>query len=126
MPTAEEIQQVYNRYMAALVRHDLDGVMVMFAPNAVLHDPVDGPERQGLEAIREFFAGGINGMRACRLACPLHISADGRHAAASAYSEVEVGEGISIFETTDVLTFDDDGKVSTMTAYYGPTNIRPA
>jgi len=70
MPTAEEIQQVYDKYMAALVRHDLDGVMAMFAPNAVLHDPVDGPVREGREAIREFFAGGINGIRACRQACP--------------------------------------------------------
>jgi len=126
MPSAEEIQQVYDRYMDALVRHDLDGVMAMFAPHAVLHDPVDGPVREGLEAIREFFGAGINGIRACRLACPVHISADCRHAAASAYSEVELGGGISIFETTDVLTFDDDGKVLTMTAYYGPTNIRPA
>ena len=126
MPTAEEIQQVYDRYLDALVRHDLDGVMAMFAADAVLHDPVDGPVREGLDAIREYFAGGINGMRSCRLACPVHISADCRHAAVSAYSEVELGEGISIIETTDVLTFDEDGKVSTMTAYWGPTNVHPA
>ena len=116
------LRQVHD----ALVRHDLDAVMSMFAANAVLHDPVDGPVREGLGAIREFFGGGINGVRACRLACPVHISADCRHAAVSAYSEVELGEGISIIETTDVLISDDDGKVSTMTAYWGPTNVRPA
>jgi len=126
MPTAAEIQQLYDKYMAALVRHDLDAVMSMFAANAVLHDPVDGPVREGLGAIREFFGGGINGVRVCRLACPVHISADCRHAAASTYSEAEMGDAIVIIEGTDVMTFDDDGKVSTMTAYWGPTNVHPA
>ena len=125
MPNAEDIREVYDKYIAALVRHDLDAVMAMFATNAVLHDPVDAPVRVGLEAIREYF-GGINGIRACRLAGPMHISADCRHAAVSGYAEMELGEGITIIETIDVLTFDDDGKVSTMTAYWGPTNMRPA
>jgi len=100
--------------------------MAMFAAKAVLHDPVDGPVREGVEAIREFFAGGITSVRECRLACPVHISADCRHAAVSTYSEVDVGEGMAIIEATDVMTFDDDGKVSTMMAYWGPTNMRPA
>jgi steroid Delta-isomerase len=125
MPSEKDIHEVYDKYIAALVRHDLDAVMAMFASNAVLHDPVDGPVRVGLEAIREYFGGGINGMRACRLAGPLHISADCRHAAVSSHSEVDLGEGIMIIEATDVLTFDDDGKVSTMTAYWGPTNVHP-
>ena len=125
MPSAEDIQQVYDTYIAALVRHDLDAVMAMFAADAVLHDPVDGPVREGAAAIREYYATGINAMRACRLTSPVHISADCRHAAIAAYSEAELGDGITIFETIDVMIFDDEGKVSTMTTYYGPTNIRP-
>ena len=85
MPSAEDIRHVYDSYIAALLRHDLEAVMAMFAADAVLHDPVDG-----------------------------------------SYSEVELGNGITIIETIDVMTFDEDGKVSTMTAYWGPTNMRPA
>jgi steroid Delta-isomerase len=125
MPSAEDIHDFYDRYIAALMRHDLDAVMAMFATNAVLHDPVDGPVREGVEAIREFFGGAIDAMRACRLAGPVHISADCRHAAVSTYSEAELGDGILVIEAIDLMTFDDDGKVSTMTAFWGPTKRAP-
>jgi hypothetical protein len=63
-------------------------------------------------------------MRACMLTSPVHISADCRDAAIAARSEAELEDGITILERIDVMTFDDDGKVSAMTTYYGPTNIR--
>ena len=43
MPSAEDIQRVYEHYAAAWSRLDLDAVLGLFAPDAVVHDPVDGP-----------------------------------------------------------------------------------
>jgi steroid delta-isomerase len=126
MPTPEDIRQVYDRYFTALVEHDIDGVMAMFAADAVLHDPVDGPVREGIEAIREYYGGGLDAVQVCRLAGPVHISADCHHAAISGYTEADLGYGMVIWEAIDVMTFSDDGKVATMTTYWGPTNIRPA
>jgi steroid delta-isomerase len=126
MPTPEDIRQVFDQYISGLVRRDLDAVVAVFAPGAVLHDPVDGPMRQGIEAIRAYFAEGIDVMRACRLTSPVHISADCRHAAIAAHSEAEVDGGMTVFDTIDVMTFDEGGKISTMTTYWGPTNVRRA
>ena len=35
-------------------------------------------------------------------------------------------DGIKVLEAIDVWSFDDDGRISTMNAYFGPTNLRDA
>ena len=39
-------------------------------------------------------------------------------------AEVDLGQGAQVMEVLDAMTFDDEGRVTTMTAYYGPTNLR--
>jgi hypothetical protein len=36
-----------------------------------------------------------------------------------------MGEDISYLDATDVLTFNDDGKISRMRAYWNPEELRP-
>jgi steroid delta-isomerase len=127
MPTAEHIQQVYEQYAAAWSRLDLDAVIALFTPDAVVHDPVDGPELAGHDAIREYFSQGLGFVRAVRLASPVRISRDGHHAAACIEVEEDHGQrGIKVLEAIDVWRFDDDGRIEVMNAYFGPTNLRDA
>ena len=123
VPSAEGIQRVYELSVSAWSSHDLDALMALFSVDAVLYDPVDAPPRKGVQSIREFFGLGIDAMRSCILAGPVHVSADCRHAAASIRSELVLGDEILVAETIDVMTFDDDGRIATMTAYWGPTNM---
>jgi hypothetical protein len=41
-------------------------------------------------------------------------------------AEVNFGDGLKIIEGVDIWTFDDDGRIATMKAYYDPTNLRDA
>ena len=126
MPDASDIEKVFEKYAAAWDSHDLDGVAALFAADAVVRDPVDGPAVEGRDKIRVFFEefGGpvVKGMK---LAGPVHISADCRHAAARINAQADVGDGLSTVEALDVFTFDDDGLI-TMNAYWGPTNFHSA
>jgi len=126
MPDAKDIERVFEEYAAAWSRGDVDGVAALFAPDAVVHDPVDGPAVEGLDNIRAFFAEFGAPVRAIRVAGPVHISADCRHAAARMDAEAELGEGSTLVEALDVFTFDDEGRITTMNAYWGPTNFHHA
>ncbi len=39
---------------------------------------------------------------------------------------LDFGDGTKTLDSIDVMTFDDDGRVTSMDAYYGPTNINEA
>ncbi len=124
MPSAEHVLHAYERYTAALSSHDMDAVMVLFSSTAVVNDPVDAPAVEGTGQIRALLAGASAMVRAVRIAGPICISGDCRHAAAPLEAEVDLGQGIQVMDVTDVMTFDDDGRFATMKAYYGPTNLR--
>jgi steroid Delta-isomerase len=126
MPSVEDIQRTYQQYAAAWSRNDIDAVTGLFAPDAVVHDPVDGPALKGIDAIRDFFNGSVSVVRSMTVAGPVHISGDCRHAAASVDVEVDLGSRVQVVEALDVWTFDDEGRIATMNAYYGPTNLRDA
>ena len=127
MPSAEDIQQVYEQYAAAWSRLDMDAVLGLFAPDAVVHDPVDGPALEGVDAIRAYFSQGLGFVRAVRLVGPVRVSRDRRHAAACIEIEEDLGDrGIKVLEAIDVWSFDDEGRIVTMNAYFGPTNLRDA
>jgi steroid Delta-isomerase len=126
VPTPEHIQSVYEQYAAAWSRLDMDAVIGLFSSDAVVHDPVDGPALEGVEAIRAYFSRGLGFVRAVRLSGPVRISRDCRHAAACIEIEEDLADGIKVLEAVDVWTFDDDGRISTMNAYFGPTNLRDA
>ena len=57
MPTIDEMKAAVTAYAAAHTAGDIDGVVAVFDPQAVLADPVDQPAIVGHDAIREFFAG---------------------------------------------------------------------
>ena len=124
--TASDIEKVVEQYASGWSRRDIEAVAALFAPDAVVHDPVDGPGVEGREKIRAFFADFGAPVRAMSLVGPVHISGDCRHAAARLNTEAELGDGMTLVDSLDVFTFDDDGLIATMNAYYGPTNFHTA
>ena len=69
MPSTEDIRRVYEQYAAAWSRLDIDAVLALFASDAVVHDPVDGPALEGARSDpRVLLAGSClrAGGQACR------------------------------------------------------------
>ena len=52
----ETAEAVVERYLERHAACDLEGVMSLFAANAVLEDPVGSAPRRGVVAIRAFYA----------------------------------------------------------------------
>jgi hypothetical protein len=51
MPTTAQIEKAMETHFSAWNRKDRDAWMRNFAPDAVLEDPVGGPEKHGRDAI---------------------------------------------------------------------------
>ena len=110
----------YTQYMTA---GDLEGVMSLFAPDAVLRDPIVDPEHRGIASIRAFFAGKFSengGAIEMRLEGAVRVS--GNHGAAMV-AHARAGDLRIRCDTLDVMTFDHHGKVVDFKAYFGPSNI---
>jgi len=111
-------------YALALTESRVDDVVILFAEDAELRDPFDGPMLKGRGALTEFFGQGVALIDRLSIAGPVRVTGDASCAAAPMLAEVTM-EGASLeMDTIDVFFFDDAGLISAMHAFYGPTNVR--
>jgi len=125
MPTAEHMRAKVEAYAAAHSAGDIDGIVEVFAPDAVVADPVDQPAHHGREAIRAFFAGTHDFVDSMELRVTGPIRAVDRFAAVPFQAVSVVGGSKVAVDIIDVFTFDDAGLIADMRAYWNSSEIRP-
>jgi steroid delta-isomerase len=126
MPDPDRITDVFLAYADAMTRNDFAAAVALFTADAVVRDPIDGPPLEGTGRIRDFFASGAGVLQRLTVTGPVRIAGDGRQAAAPFQARLDFGDGAKTLESIDVMTFDEQGRVTSMDAYYGPTNLRDA
>lgn len=123
MPSAQQIAQVFQDYVDAMTRGDVEKIVSMYAADAVVQDPVGSTPVVGHAAIRDFYAGAAPQVD--------HMILDGNPrihqntGAAPMRCFPKEPQGFCV-EIVDVMVFNDAGKITQMTAYWGETNFRPA
>ena len=122
MPSPSELRATIESYVEMMCRSDIEGIMALYADDATAEDPVGGDVQQGSEAIKNFYS-----MTAPLLQVELTgpICVAGNECAFPLLAQLTMGEDISYLDATDVLTFNDDGKISRMRAYWNPQELRP-
>ena len=122
MPSPSELRATIESYVEMMCRSDIEGIMALYADDATAEDPVGGDVQQGSEAIKNFYS-----MTAPLLQVELSgpICVAGNECAFPLLAQLTMGEDISYLDATDVLTFNDDGKISRMRAYWNPEELRP-
>lgn len=123
MPSIDEIKSAVTAYAAAHSRGDIDGILALFADNAVVADPVDQPAYVGGEAVRAFFAGTHEMADSLELKITGPIRAVDNFAAVPLRAVTAVGESKFGIDIIDVFTFDDEGKINDMKAYWSAGDI---
>ena len=125
MADAETIRDTITRYLAAMSAGDRDTWVGSFAPDATLEDPVGADVVTGTDAIGAFFDN-------------VHDMADGITMEATGPIRVAAGQAAFPFRilTTlgdtqmtmpviDVMTFDDDGRITSMRAFWDMADMAP-
>jgi len=119
--SAEHMREVLARYVDCMTRGDCEGIMALYADDAVVEDPVGSPPRRGREEIAELYRNAAGKVR---------LELDGRpRVAANTAAAPMIGraQGMPgmVIEIVDVMTFDDEGRITSMRAYWSPETIRP-
>lgn len=121
MPDAATMESAVRAYVEAYGRGDLDGIVALFAEDAVVEDPVGTPPRIGRAAIREFFAVGVALGARLMLDGPIRVVGD---CAVFPFHVRLNWEGQPTrIDVIDLFRFNPDGRIAEMRAYFGPTNM---
>jgi steroid delta-isomerase len=120
MPSAEQITQTVNRYLELLDQGNADEIAALYADDATVEDPVGGEVHIGRQAIRGFYTAVENVKSETEV---VTLRALGSEAAYFWALTVDLGNGGMRIEIISVMTFDDEGKIASMKAYWGPENV---
>ena len=112
----EAITKAVNRYLETVSQGRPDDIAALYAEDATVEDPVGSEVHIGRQAIRGFYTRVENVKSKTEV---VTLRALGNEAAF--FWRLIIG-GMTI-EIISVMTFDDEGKIASMKAYWGPDNI---
>jgi steroid Delta-isomerase len=120
MPSAQDITKTVNRYLELVAAGRADDVVDLYADDATVEDPVGGEVHVGRAAIRGFY-GAIENVKAQTEV--FTIRALGNEAAFHWTLTLDFGGSGMRIDIISVMTFNDDGKIASMKAYWSPDNV---
>lgn len=121
--TPEQIRSTAAAYVNALKAGDLEAVMALYAEDATVEDPVGGGTvHDGAAAIRDFYAS----VTALKIeADVLETRVCGNDLLFNFEITTHFDEGSkATINVWDLMTHNDEGKVTSMRAYWTPENMR--
>ena len=122
-PSPEHIAGVFQRYADLFTAGDAKGITALYAPDAVVRDPVTGPEVRGSQAIHDWYQRAFDTAGRMFMELEGEVRVGGRYGAAAYVVRVVDQPEPFRSNTLDVMVFNDDGLIVSMDAYWGPTNI---
>jgi steroid Delta-isomerase len=120
MSSPEDNAKTVNRYLELAAKGRVDDIVELYAVDGTVEDPVGGEVHIGREAIRGFYSKIPAGDNATEM---FTLRSLGQEAAFYWALTIELsGSRVSI-EIISTMTFNDDGKIASMKAYWGPENV---
>jgi steroid delta-isomerase len=122
MPSPEDNANTVNRYLDYVAKGQPDEVAALYADDATVEDPVGGEVHIGRQAIRGFY-GAIENAKAQTEVITLRVL--GNEAAFHWTLSLDFGGSGMRIDILSTMTFDEDGKIASMKAYWGQDNVTP-
>ena len=123
--SAEQITATIDRYVEVFSTGDKDGYLSLFAPDATVEDPVGSAVCRGPVEIAGFW----DGVRGLTPTITLQLVGSPRVAAGEAAFGLqalpELGDTKMVVDIIDVMSFDDDGRITSLRAYWDMAEMRP-
>lgn len=122
---AESIRAAIDRYTSTF-GGDREVFLDNFAPDAWIEDPVGSPRLEGRDAIGGFYDQTTGMAEAIELRRTGPVCVAAGEAAFPMQARPTLGGTTFCVPIIDVMTFDDDGRITTMRAFWDPAEMRPA
>ncbi|MBV8965487.1 MAG: nuclear transport factor 2 family protein [Mycobacteriaceae bacterium] len=120
MPSADDYIATVHRYLELLASGSADEIAALYTDDATIEDPVGSDVRRGRDAVHEFYAA-IEGLD--KEAELLTLRAAGNEAAFWWRLTVAAGDSGTRIEPISVMTFDEDAKITSMRAFWSPSDV---
>jgi len=120
MPTPDQVRTAVDGYAAAYNSDDRDAFLALWSDDAVVEDPVGTPPHVGREAIGAFWDGVHQLSEQIRLT-RIRVHLVGSEAA----MVFEIHATGMVIDAVDTFEVDDDGRITSMRAYWDMTEARP-
>jgi steroid delta-isomerase len=118
----DHVRKIYARYVELVSAGDSDAVAALYARDATVEDPIGTPLKRGREEIRLFYKS-TGGAAKLALSGPVRVC--GREAAAPMVATLQGPDGKRAFiDIIDFMTFDEEGLITSMRAFWSPDAIR--
>ena len=119
------IHATCENYTKFFSSNDKDSWLGLFADGATVEDPVGSTVHEGKEAIAAFWDQSREMVSEIELRL---IKANVCAGEAAFFMEVRptIGDQQMVLPAIDVMTFDDDGRITTMRAFFEFTDMKPA
>ena len=132
---SEKIIKAVEEYFEFFNSQDAKGIAQLYADNAKVTDPVGTPTKVGKEAILSFYKLAVKNGARLKRSGPIRVS---QNFAAFAFTvsvgsvtsvdkdvavEVALPKGSMIIDVIDTFKFNEEGQITEMNAYWGPSNI---
>jgi steroid delta-isomerase len=121
--TEERIREVIERYVALVATGTADEITALYADGATVEDPVGSDVLTTREQIHGFYAT----LEVLEQETRLIEARIGGGQAAFLFEVRTISDGVTYtLSPIDVMTFDDDGLVTSMRAFWGPGDMAVA
>lgn len=126
MATTEEIRAAIDHYLETFSGGDGAAWAACFAEDGTQEDPVGAPVNTGRAAIQSFHDNMTTTFGSLALVLKEEPVIIGHEAALSCYAQAGDGEGrMRMPRIIDVLTFTEDGLISSLRAFWTMESITP-
>ncbi|MDT5090906.1 MAG: steroid Delta-isomerase [Mycobacterium sp.] len=123
MPSTDPSATV-NRYLELLTKKGVaDEITALYTDDATIEDPIGSDVRRGRDAVHEFYAAFDQAEKKTDL---LALRVGGSEAAFSWRLSIDFGNGSgTVIEPISVMTFNEDAKITSMRAFWSPSDAKP-
>lgn len=123
MATPEYMQAAVQAYFDLFNAKDAEGIADLYAENATVEDPVGTPIKNGKAEILAFYQGALQSGSTLEKKGATRIASGFAAFAFTVHVGGSKGVAKMTIDVIDTFGFDDDGKVTEMRAFWGPTNL---
>ena len=120
MKSDEMIERVHQ-YIKGVSTQDINAIRELYDASGVMEDPVGSEPRRGIDAICAFYEQGFPAKVILELTGPVRCA--GMSAAFPFTCTTNMGDTKMGIEVIDIFEFNENGKIQSMKAYWGPENV---
>jgi steroid delta-isomerase len=126
-PSPEQMREIFDRYRSLMAAGDIEGICTLFSEDATWEEPIGTIVEIGRDAIRRRYEAALAGSGGTiAMVADGAVRVAGRRAVGASIASVKVNGAAMLIETANAITCNEEGKITEMKIYFGPSSIKPA